>query len=809
MFKDNAPLYWAKGLPAMPLRPVSKIPALNAWQSFCAAMPSEQAREAWLDAYADGNIGLPLGPQAGIVAVDLDSEDPRVQRVLDQLLPPSPWKRVGKKGAVYAFKYNGERTYRIKGEDGGTLLEVLSRGAQIVLPPSIHPDTGRPYEANAKLYEVLDKLQPLPAQFEELVRRGLIDSGIKLQQRGSTKVTDWVPAGGRDSQMTSVAGMFARDVIKGDRPLLEAINMMEAWVHEFTEKVVGDAMDPDKAKKKLMEFVRRDVTEHGKQLPPGWNGGMNAEETAEFKRYFGEEVEEWTQKQYLDHLHEKFLEFPREDVVNRTMVVDDVMLRLSRSQILTEIDHDAIIQFISLACGRMVSVASMRKRIRDLKKTGIEGKDHTEIAQALIEELNQFGEVRFHAGSFYQWAGSHWRLTPEEVLLKALAEQFGHLDAAKRHSDHKGIIRTVQTLVTRPLRGIDGYGINFANGWLTTDQQLQEHHPAYGATYVLPYRYMPEGPAPLRFLAFLDSCFGQDPDYEQQVQAVRQVIAATLFGAGPRFSRAACFFGPPKSGKSTLLDIILGLIPDGARCSVRPQDWDDRFMPAQMAGKLVNMCGELSETTMIPGDLFKLIVEGQEISGQHKGLQIFTFRPSCMHVFASNHLPKTRDTSAGFNRRWLFLHFRRSISESQKILRLQDEILAEEREAIATWAVPAIQDLMRQQEYTLSRGHVDLIAEMATQNNSVRFFLTSGQVIIGSTSPDANNASNRTREKDLYPVYYAYCKISANAQPVQLKRFRLAMQELASEMDFRLSTAVPSGDQEVWYENVTLVKKAA
>lgn len=112
MFSEYAPKYWAAGLPAMPLRPRSKMPALNAWQSYCLTMPTEDAQAAWLKAYPENNIGLPLGPCSGVVAVDLDSEDPRVLAILERLMPKTAWTRVGKKGAVYAFRYNGERRDR-------------------------------------------------------------------------------------------------------------------------------------------------------------------------------------------------------------------------------------------------------------------------------------------------------------------------------------------------------------------------------------------------------------------------------------------------------------------------------------------------------------------------------------------------------------------------------------------------------------------------------------------------------------------------------------------------------------------------
>jgi len=223
-----------------------------------------------------------------------------------------------------------------------------------------------------------------------------------------------------------------------------------------------------------------------------------------------------------------------------------------------------------------------------------------------------------------------------------------------------------------------------------------------------------------------------------------------------------------------------------------------------MHGKLVNFCGELSETAMIAGERFKSIVEGELMPGQFKGRDIFQFRPQCAHWFASNHLPRTRDTSAGFNRRWLFLHFTHQVADGQKIIGLAEHILAEEQEAIAAWAVPAIEDLMRNQDYTLPRSHMDLISEVAAQNNSTRHFLMSGAVKVHAPSGNVDY-SVRTSEKALYGLYYAFCKVQANAQPVQLKRFRLIMQELQNEIGFALKIeSSPTGGEEGWYYGLTV-----
>ncbi|MDP2214097.1 phage/plasmid primase, P4 family [Phenylobacterium sp.] len=802
MFSENAPKYWAVNLPAMPLRPQAKIPALTAWQAFCAKMPTEEQQADWLASYPDGNIGLPLGPQAGIIALDLDSEDPRVQAILDKIMPATPWKRVGKKGAVYAFKYNGERTYRIKDADNKTILEVLSRGAQIVLPPSIHPDTMQPYRANAELVDVYDRLPALPSNFETTVRQSLIDAAFQLTSRGATKVTEWVPSGGRDSALVAMAGLCARSVLRKERTLLEAINEMEGWVATYTEKVVGDELDPAKGRQKVLEFLRRDLVGNGKALAAGWDAGMSAEDAAEMRAFFGEDAEEWTAAQIMDHLQAKFIEIPKDNVPGRQAMIEEVLARVARSEHLNHIDEDMILGFIQNGSGRMVTVAALRKHLKDLQGGEILGTDHTEIAQALLRTLEVEGEIRFVNGRFYQWFGSYWREMEQSEIFKRLAEEYGDLSAARKFYDHKGIVQVMEKLARADLRSDEVVGINFANGYLSDDMQLLNHDRRFGATYVLPYRYVPNEGAPSIFLSFLDQCWGEDEDYLDKVQALREMIAATLFGRATNYHRAFCLYGVAGSGKTTLMNIVLGLLPSSSTCSIPPQDWGDRFLPTQMAGRLVNVCGELSETQMIPGNQFKQIVEGAEMAGQNKGQPIFQFRPLCAQWFASNHLPRSRDTSAGFNRRWLILHFSKPCPRDQLRRDLDKEILAEEREAIVAWAVPAIQDLIRQQDFTLPQSHLEQISEVATQNNSVRFFLSAAEgVRVGGEST--------VSERDLYARYHIWCKLQANAQPVQLKRFRMLMQDLQSDLGFQLQVDRSTGTELVTYSNISIMEKKA
>ena len=162
IFASHAQLYWGAGLPAIPLVYENKRPAISRWQTYSDAFPTKEDQQGWLNAFASGNIGLPMGPAAGLVAIDIDTEDPVVLQVLDRILPPSPWIRVGRKGRVQIYRWSNERTARIKDADGNMICEILSKGTQFVLPPSIHPDTKMPYTANCNLWEVAKSAPPLP-----------------------------------------------------------------------------------------------------------------------------------------------------------------------------------------------------------------------------------------------------------------------------------------------------------------------------------------------------------------------------------------------------------------------------------------------------------------------------------------------------------------------------------------------------------------------------------------------------------------------------------------------------------------------
>lgn len=798
IFKKHAPAFWAAGLPVIPLQ--GKRPLPFGWHRFADQMPDESLRKRWLERNPDANIGLPLGPQSGLVALDIDSEDPRLMKVLMEYLPPSPWKRYGRKGCVMVYRYNGERTFRIKTRKEQMLCELLSKGAQVVLPPSIHPDTERPYTENVPLLDVISIVPSLPEGIETTLREALQREGFDISISGWSKISTFVPAGARDNSMVAHAGILARAVTRGERTLLEALNEIQHWCENFTEKVVGDDIDPDKAKQKVIEFVTRDVLgEKRRTLPVGWDDGL----TEEDKKKLGLDVVtdrvQWSVDQIRSYLT---AEFSKYDPGSPGMLhaIEVALGRMVTNEAISTLEKEGLLRWMSESSGRVATISALKKRLAELEKGEITGADHTEIAKAVLKELREYGEICYHNSRFWQWKGACWQPMNEWEIIRYIAEEYGHLPSARRANDHRGIVHTMKALAMGELKRVDISGINFANGILLEDMTLKPHAPEYGMTYVLPYRYVPEvaGKCP-KFFQLLQDAWGDMDCYEEQVMALQEAIAATMFGVAPVFQRAICLYGVPHSGKSQVMDVVAELMPEEARSLCSPINWSDKFAPATMAGKLINLCGELPDDGIIEGSMFKMVIDGQEIQGQFKGKDIFHFRPVCAHWFSTNHLPRTKDSSDGFTRRWMFLEFPKRVPSEQKILRLAYNIISEEREAIAAWAVKGLERLKKNRGYTLSSAHKRLEEEVANQNNSVRFFLTHSQ----NVKRDVNGFVD---EFSLHNAYWSFCVSVGGSKPVGIRNFRQRMKELQDVLNFRMTTKKmgPYGAEVMVYEGIKL-----
>lgn len=135
---------------------------MHSWQNYCKTPVADFIFDNW-ETWPDAGIGIAHGE---CVMLDIDTDDRDTQEKIKAALPPSPAIRKGRKGYGAYYRNHPEleqfgarvRWYKKSDESKSPAIELLLTGTQSVIPPSIHPDTQKPYQWLSE--EGLDALTP-------------------------------------------------------------------------------------------------------------------------------------------------------------------------------------------------------------------------------------------------------------------------------------------------------------------------------------------------------------------------------------------------------------------------------------------------------------------------------------------------------------------------------------------------------------------------------------------------------------------------------------------------------------------------
>jgi Bifunctional DNA primase/polymerase, N-terminal/Protein of unknown function (DUF3987) len=212
-----------RGYGALPIMPGTKRPGflfagkwigLANWaRRFNNGVPSSTELARW----AAGDTGLAVvGGYKGLVAIDVDTEEQVYWNALMEVLPSSPVRKVGQKGETrfyYGPDIEASQSWSIGKK---RIVDLIGPGRQTVIPPTIHPDTHKPYRWIG--YDTLEDFGPselplLPADIAERITAALTPLGYRpepaphavnggdsdspyrqLNDQALTNLTAWVPA---------------------------------------------------------------------------------------------------------------------------------------------------------------------------------------------------------------------------------------------------------------------------------------------------------------------------------------------------------------------------------------------------------------------------------------------------------------------------------------------------------------------------------------------------------------------------------------------------------------------------------------
>lgn len=222
-----------------------------------------------------------------------------------------------------------------------------------------------------------------------------------------------------------------------------------------------------------------------------------------------------------------------------------------------------------------------------------------------------------------------------------------------------------RTLLERPPLDI----LNLSNGLLRLDTRtLEPHSPDYRAPVQLPLIYDPAATCD-EWDAFLRDVFPED------CQTLAYEIVAWLLCPDTSIQKAFLLRGDGENGKSTYLAALTAALGAGNVAGLSLQKLEtDRFAAARLYGKLANICPDLPSDHLQSTSIFKALVGGDRVLGEHKYGESFEFTPFARLLFSANHFPQSKDSSYAFFRRWEVIPFDRTITAEQK--RAKPDILA-------------------------------------------------------------------------------------------------------------------------------------
>lgn len=153
IFGKEAPKYWEKNLPVVPVE--GKAPLLPGWPGLLGGQPNEAKQAELIEKHADKGIGLLLGVEFAIgwILLALDVDDDRLWNFVLRLLGLNraerrailSGKRGKKGGTLFVRAAKSLKSTTVKGTNGLGNIDVLGAGRFTVMPPSVHPDTGKAY----------------------------------------------------------------------------------------------------------------------------------------------------------------------------------------------------------------------------------------------------------------------------------------------------------------------------------------------------------------------------------------------------------------------------------------------------------------------------------------------------------------------------------------------------------------------------------------------------------------------------------------------------------------------------------------
>ncbi len=385
-------------------------------------------------------------------------------------------------------------------------------------------------------------------------------------------------------------------------------------------------------------------------------------------------------------------------------------------------------------------------------KTAKKGKQEKESELDLALYLKKKHTLIFsEEGQFYRYLEGYYQKVSENSLVNVMTKEFGCL----KNNIINLILRYIKAKseVAVDVLNNDPY-LNLKNGLFDIKTCVfTPHRSDVLSTIRLNVAYDPQADCPLWKESVKRIVQNQD-----NIELIQEFFGLCM--TQETYDKALFITGEGSNGKSTLLDVLKGILGNDNTCEVQLEQLEKSHYVAQLHNKLLNISTEIGAKGTVCDDIFKKVVAHDYIMGDHKFGHPFSFRPACKLIFAANSMPRTNDKSKAFYRRMLIVSLSNEFTDKDGKHKYYRTLL-EERNGIFNWMIEGLKRLKNRGYFAIGEHMTQSIEDYRVENNPILGFVEERCVL------ETHAITTKTL---LFDAYKTFC-IDCGFRFVNIRKF--------------------------------------
>ena len=373
-----------------------------------------------------------------------------------------------------------------------------------------------------------------------------------------------------------------------------------------------------------------------------------------------------------------------------------------------------------------------------------------EVANRLVNQ-----QQLLHAGGFWRWKteGVWGRVDQDEWVHDRVRDVLRKDDrtlpliTSARIGSIGTLMRSSRFADPLEMGNGDPFLINVQNGMLHAETgEMFPHDPQLLSTTQIPIWYSPGAECP-EWEAWMAE---RQPD--EEVRGQLQELAGYCLCTALNFQKFFFLRGEGGTGKSTYMDILEALVGSENVMGVQPENLDDPNLRADMDGKRLYYCGEAGPKSFKHVQLIKQMSSREPVNCRAIYKPGFTSRNWGRFIMTSNHYAFTNDTTEGFGRRFIEIHW--NVPISKRVYGFEQKLLAE-LPGIFNWALVGFRRLQERGDFLETAQNLAAKDELMNHRASTRQFLADRDWIDFDPWEEKSGGLNMN---ELYALYVEWCE---------------------------------------------------